>query len=217
MGQQDQALTPHPEVLTARQRRALRELGPVMEEEGYYLAGGTAIALLLGHRRSADLDWFSQGETSELLSLVGRVQGRIAGLSVHRLAAGTLHGDVAGVRLSLLEYRYPLLQPLIAWSEYGCRLASLDDLACMKLAAVAQRGTKRDFVDVYALGLRHRPIAEVFELYGRKYGMSDKAHLLYALSYFDDAEGEPMPRMLWRVNWRTVKATIQGWVREMVG
>ncbi|NIQ96181.1 MAG: nucleotidyl transferase AbiEii/AbiGii toxin family protein, partial [Desulfuromonadales bacterium] len=64
---------------------------------------------------------------------------------------GTLHGTVAGIRVSFLEYRYPLLQPLVPWATYGFSLASLEDLACMKLSAIAQRGAKKDFIDLHAL------------------------------------------------------------------
>lgn len=215
MGTQDQAVSIHPEVLAPKQRRVLTRLGPLIDAEGYYLGGGTAIALHLGHRRSVDLDWFTGGETPDLLALGRRIQEGGVDLEVSRVAPGTLHGEVSGVRVSLLEYRYRLLQPLVSCPEYGCQLASLDDLACMKLSALAQRGTRRDFVDIYVLALKHRPLPEMIGLYRTKYAVSETAHILYALSYFDDADHEPPPRMLWSMPWRTVKATIRGWVREL--
>jgi hypothetical protein len=56
------------------------------------------------------------------------------------------------VKFSFLEYRYaPLVEP-VEWAEYGCRLAGLEDLACMKLSAIGGRGAKKDFIDIYALG-----------------------------------------------------------------
>jgi hypothetical protein len=107
-----------------------------------------------------------------------------------------------------------LLEPTLSWPEFASTLASLADLACMKLSAVSQRGARKDFVDIYALGEHYRPLEELLELYQRKFTVEDIAHVLYGLAYFDDAEKERMPRMLWNVDWRTIKRTIQQWVRE---
>jgi hypothetical protein len=85
----------------------------------------------------------------------------------------------------------------------------------MKLSAVAQRGSKKDFVDVYAILLEHRPLPDLLELYQKKYHLSDISHLLIGLAYFDDAEEEPMPVMLWRVKWDEVKESIRKSLREM--
>jgi hypothetical protein len=87
----------------------------------------------------------------------------------------------------------------------------------MKLVAVVQRGARKDFVDVYAIGMAHRPLRELLDLYERKYKVADRAHVLVGLSYFDDAERTPMPRMLWRDSWSTIRKTIQAWVKEISG
>ena len=83
--------------------------------------------------------------------------------------------------------------------------------------AIAQRGSKKDFIDVYAMGLAHRPLRDMLRLYRQKYAVGDVGHLLYALAYFDDADAERTPPMLWEVNWRTVKKAIRGWVKEVAG
>ena len=132
-------------------------------------------------------------------------------------APGTLHALTEGVRLSFLRYDYPLVGELLRSDEYAFALASLDDLACMKLAAVAQRGSRKDFVDVYAIGVRHRPLAEMLELYRRKYSTSDIGHVLMGLAYLDDAEEEPMPKMIWDVSWDEVTRRISDWVRKAAG
>ena len=85
----------------------------------------------------------------------------------------------------------------------------------MKLVATAQRGAKKDFVDVYAIGLKHKPLRDLLQLYQRKYDIDDIGHILYALAYFDDADREPTPRMLWRVDWRTIKHTIRRWLGDV--
>lgn len=197
-------------VLSRRQLSALRELAPFLRESPFYLAGGTALALQLGHRRSVDFDWFSAHPIDDPLRLASEIGAAGARIAVARTEKGTLHGTVGRVRVSFLEYRYALLRPPLK-SGAGLCLASLEDIACMKLAAVAQRGSKKDFVDLYALG-QHLSLPEMLRLYKRKYSVSDPGHLLFALSFFDDAEAERMPTMLRACSWAVVKRTIRGWV-----
>lgn len=147
--------------------------------------------------------------------LARRFQEAGLDLEVRQAGAGTLHATSAGVRITFLEYRYPLLHGLESLPADGCSLASLDDLACMKLAAAAQRGARKDFIDIYALALHHCALAEMLALYRQKYGVADTVHVLRGLTYFDEADTEPAPRVLWRMNWRTVKAAIRTWVREV--
>lgn len=205
----------HSEVLTAVQRRVLQQLGPMMPQRKFYLVGGTALALYFGHRRSVDLDWFTGDRIADPIRLAQTLRDDGVVFVTGQIERGTLHGSVSGVRVSCLEYRYPLLQPLVPWPECGCLVASLDDLACMKLSAVAQRGSKKDFVDIYALGLKHKPLRDMLHLYQQKYSIADLGHVLYGLAYFDDADRERMPRMLWDTDWRAIKKTIQGWVRDV--
>ncbi len=205
----------HSEVLTASQIQALHAMGPAMTAGHFYLAGGTALAIILGHRLSVDLDWFTQERFTDPMQLASELREDGIPLHTGRVERGTLHGQVNDVRVSLLEYRYPLLAPVIEWPEHGCSLVSLDDIACMKLSAIGQRGARKDFVDLYALVERHRPLNELLTLYQQKYETTDIGHVLVALAYFDDAEKERMPEMLWEVNWQDVKARVQGWVRDL--
>jgi hypothetical protein len=215
-GAVDAGHLPDERVLTAAQRRVLRQMGGFTLNRGFYMGGGTAVALYLGHRRSVDFDWFTPEALDDPLALAQALRESLqnsgATLETYGLEPGTLHGAVGGVNVSFLEYKYPLLQPLVEWGDIPCRAASLDDLACMKLVAVVQRGTRKDFVDVYALGTAHRPLRELLKLYERKYGIADLGHVLVGLSYFDDAEHTPMPPMLWRHSWSTIRKTIQTWV-----
>lgn len=105
--------------------------------------------------------------------------------------------------------------PILEWSEYRCSLASLEDLACMKLSALASRGARKDFIDLYALGRSQFSLGEMLALYQEKYQTRDTAHVIYSLTYFDDAEREDMPEMLWELKWADVKRTIEGWVRDL--
>lgn len=204
----------HAEVMPVTQQRMLRQLGNFTTERGFYLGGGTAIAIQLGHRRSVDLDWFTPGEIAEPLGLAGELRRSGFAFEVTSVEEGTLHGEVESVKLSFLEYRYPALNPPVEWTEFECRLAALEDLACMKLSAIGDRGAKKDFIDIYELGRTHFTLEQMLDFYQQKFDTRDIAHTIMALTYFDDAEEEDMPEMLWNVEWQEVKQAIEGWVRD---
>jgi Nucleotidyl transferase AbiEii toxin, Type IV TA system len=205
----------HLEGLTRKQIEVMNQIGQPMQERGFYLTGGTALSIYYGHRFSLDLDWFIPGPMGDALVLAEWIRGAGLDFVTEQTGPGTLHGTIQGVRVTFLEYRYPLLQPLTKWGKLGIPLASLDDLACMKLSAVAQRGLRKDFCDIYFLGMKHRPLQDLLRLYLRKFKVKDTSPVLYGLSYFDDAEGEPMPHLLLKVQWKTIKKTIQNWVMEL--
>lgn len=207
----------HPEVMPGVQQRVLGKLGRIAADNGFYLAGGTAIAICLGHRESVDLDWFTGDEITDPLALAETLKAEGLDFDVASVARGTLHGSSEAVKLSFLEYRYPLLQPVTAWPEYGCELASLEDLACMKLSAISSRGAKKDFIDLYALGTTHLALPRMLELYQQKFQTTDLLHVLSSLAYFDDAEAEAMPKMHWSVDWEEIKRTVRTWVTSYVG
>lgn len=206
-------MTAHPEILPAAQREALRRMAPALSRRGFYLGGGTALAVHLGHRRSLDFDWFSPSPFGDPLALAAELSRDGVPLEVTEFTRGTLHGVVAGVRVTFLEYPYEHLVAPVAWPAFECRLASLDDLATMKLSAIAGRGSRKDFVDIYALGKGFQALSEMLHAYQRRYRIADVGHLLYALAYFDDAEREPMPELLWDVSWREIRETVEAWVR----
>lgn len=194
----------------------LERLGPLAEAAGFVLAGGTGLALQLGHRRSIDFDWFTEQALGDPLRLARRLQEHGVALRVESTERGTLHGRVSGVRVSFLEYRYPLLERPLRLPGLSTPLASIPDIASMKLSAVTQRGARKDFVDLHAIG-RTMPLAEMIRLYRKKFGVRDVGHVLTALVYFDDADRERAPSMLQRTDWSSVKATLRGWVKGFAG
>jgi predicted nucleotidyltransferase component of viral defense system len=200
----------HPEILARRQERVLAQIGPALSRRGFYLVGGTAVALHLGHRRSVDLDWFTP-ERFEPLRLAQELHDEGIAIVTRVEAPGTLHGIVRGVRVSLIRHNYPLLARLQAWRG-GIRVAARADLAAMKLSAVAQRGAKKDFVDIFALGKRSDSLRQLLRWYKQKFAVDEAAHLLFSLAYFDDADAERLPRMLWPVRWRDIKETMRRWL-----
>ncbi|RLA78103.1 MAG: hypothetical protein DRG36_06760 [Deltaproteobacteria bacterium] len=205
----------HTEVLTRRQASLLSALAPMTNALNFYLAGGTGIALYLGHRHSVDLDWFRQKRLEDPLRMAKDMGEKGLSLRVRDFSAGTLHCSMGGVNVSFYEYLYPLLSPLVRCEIYGCMVASLDDIACMKLVAIAQRGSKKDFIDIYAICTRHKPLPDLIKMAKEKFELEDVSPILYGLTYFDDADGERMPRMLWRENWREIKGQIKKWVKGL--
>jgi len=207
---------PRLEAIGRAQRRVLERLGPLAAAHGFYLAGGTGLALQLGHRRSVDFDWFTGAALADPLMLSRQLREDGVTLRVDQTERGTLHGWVSGVRVSFIEYRYPLLEPLVHLPGLPTPLASLEDIACMKLSAVTQRGARKDFIDLHAIG-RELPLPKMLRLYEKKYGVRDVGHVLVALTYFEDADRERGPLMLRRTEWTTVKSDLRRWVKTLVG
>lgn len=193
------------EILTGPQQALLELLSRIAEVRSFYLAGGTALALHLGHRRSRDFDFFSAAQflPQDLLSRL-----RAAGEpTVLQEASGTLSVMLGGVPTSFFHYDYPLLRPPVK-SPWGLPLADPQDIAAMKLSALAGRGSRKDFVDLYVYARRLAPLEEALACFREKYrGITvDPYHLLRSLTYFEDAEAEAMPEVLGGPTWDEVKA-----------
>jgi hypothetical protein len=208
-------MKPFWETITEEQRQVIDQIGPYTLEKRMYLAGGTAVALHVGHRKSVDLDWFSLDAIADPMSMADEIRSAGVPLELSSTERGTLHGTVLGVRVSILHYGYPLLQQAESLPGFGCQLASLPDLAAMKLVAVSQRGSRKDFVDIYAIGVGKLSLEDMLAAYRQRYSVTDVSRILYSLVYFTDADVEPMPAMLWNVDWKEMKRTIQEWVQTV--
>jgi hypothetical protein len=206
----------HPRILTSRQQATLSTLGPIADELGFYLGGGTAIALCLGHRMSDDFDWFTE-RAFVPLDLAAELDERGVRFRRGFEAPHTLAGSVHGIKTSFIRFRHRRVAETTRWNRFGIELASLEDLATMKLSAIVQRGSRRDFIDLHALGTSGPALRleRMLELYRRRFKTADVAHVLYGLAYFADADAERMPRMLREVSWDTVKKTITRWVVDL--
>ena len=188
-------------ILAAKQLTAIRSMARIVSAEGFYLAGGTGLALQLGHRRSVDFDWFC-GSDFQPEALASKLRSAGVEFQEKDLAANTLHGTASTVATTFLQYDYPQLVPMVAWHDVGISIAGVEDIACMKLAAVSQRGSRKDFVDLYAIGIGGMSLQSMLDSYRQKYSTREIGHVLAALSYFDDAEREPMPEMLQKESWK---------------
>lgn len=192
----------HREAINPQVERTLHDLRTLGALERCYLAGGTGLALRLGHRRSHDLDFFSR-DPIEPEMLIRRMNS-LAGFRLAAQAPDTLHATVHDVKVSFLAYPYPVLFPLAAFQ--GVNVADPREIACMKLSAIASRGTKRDFVDLYVVAKQYG-IGQVLEWFRRKYAETNLSltHLLKSLTWFEDAEKDPTPDLLVPLSWEEVK------------
>jgi len=203
--------------INREQESVLAQIGGWLTEQGYYLAGGIALAIYYGHRQSVDLDWFTTAHIPDVLALAQRLRETGMPFETGHFAPGTLYGQIGAVRISFIEFCYPLLNPLKIWPANQTALASPDDLICMKLSAIAQRGTRKDFYDTHLLLGRHCSLAEALRLFKKKFNVSDISPVLYGLAYFDDAEKEPDPILLEKITWKQVKKAILQWLKEYSG
>ncbi len=174
----------------------------------FYLAGGTAVALHLGHRISVDFDFFTP-ESFDVNYLEDELK-TFSEYRRERLAKDTLLGTLEDVRISFFRYRYNLLEPPVSF--LGTQILQLPDLAAMKIEAIGQRNVKRDFMDLYFIvhqaGIS---IENALEYHKAKYTGLDinYGHIILSLGYFDEADDDAMPQMLKPAKWEEVKKYFQ--------
>lgn len=174
---------------------------PVLEQTR--LVGGTALALQLGHRKSIDLDFFGTVDC-EAEYLRESIAG-IASLTILKESPHIHIYIVDGIKVDIVNYKYPWLDDVVV--EQGLRLASVSDIAAMKITAIIGRGTKKDFIDIAFL-LHHFSLEEILHFYAAKYNDSSVFMAMKSLAYFEDAEADPMPDMFVNQSWQQVKAYI---------
>ncbi|MBN2481705.1 MAG: nucleotidyl transferase AbiEii/AbiGii toxin family protein [Bacteroidales bacterium] len=171
----------------------------------FYLAGGTGLALQIGHRQSLDFDFFipDDFENSLIINSLTSIGDFVRGNE----DKNTINGRLNGVRISFFGYKY---QTIDRFETYrNIRIAGLRDIAAMKLEAIAGRGSKKDFIDLYFL-LKMYSLKEIFTWHAKKYGLglNNQYHHLKSLVYFTDAEAEAMPVMMKPLSWSDVKIEI---------
>ena len=203
----------HPKVLSTDGWAIVRRLRAARLLQGWTLAGGTGLALQLGHRYSDDLAFFRHGR-SDLDRLVGALAD-VGKVVVQSRAAGTLHVVVDGLRISFLEAQASLLFP--GTSYRGLTVADTQDIAVMKIVAIGGRGSRKDFVDLYFYLRGGGGLDVVFSLLRRRFTEVDynAYHLLKSLVFFEDAETEPMPRLIRDVSWHTITRAIVAEVKRV--
>ena len=211
------------DILPPETKRALDFLSkaPWLSDKKWYLAGGTALALYAGHRQSLDLDFFTQQKSfsarSFMLNITDEARWRI-----EIAEDGRVHGTVLGAKVSFISYPFFLKKK--PFNHYGVvQVLAPEDIAVMKIIAISQRGTKRDFIDLYWYASNKESLAAVLKRLPEQYPTvaHDYHHILKSLVYFEDADGEPMPHLFFHADWDTVrlyfKTEVPHIAKEIIG
>jgi predicted nucleotidyltransferase component of viral defense system len=197
--------TPKWETITPELRHLLTWIGKQDFTNRFYLAGGTALSLQLGHRHSVDLDFFSENDEvhsrtrEELMRVFIRRKSQIM-----ENTDGDLLLLVDNIHVGFFSYGYPLLEPFL--SVENVNLASLLDIGLMKLDAIIGRGARKDFYDLYYIA-RRIPLQKLLLSGKRKYPQVRDFALMAveALLLFENADRDLQPEMLMEIPWNTVK------------
>ncbi len=185
----------------------------LMKEEAFAdfaLAGGTSLALQIGHRNSVDIDLFGSSEIqhdsfSALLSNYGNVEES-------RNTKNIFIVEVNKIKVDIVNYRYSLLDDILVLD--GIRMLSKKDIAAMKINAITGRGNKKDFIDLYFL-LKDFSLREIMGFYNQKYYDGSEFMALKSLAYFEDADIQPEPKMFKEFDWNECKRYILEETRKL--
>jgi len=195
----------HTETLPPRSRQTLdwlaRQSAPALRN--WILAGGTGLALQIGHRISEDF-YFFRTDAIDVRSLHDLFKAYGAYETLQE-AKHTLTVRLDQTKLSFFCVRDPFLFSGLPYRFFT--IADITDIALMKIAAISGRGSRKDFIDLFFILSGSLSLRQIMELTTKKYGANrvNRYHLLKSLTYFDDAEREPMPQMLRSVDWDACK------------
>jgi predicted nucleotidyltransferase component of viral defense system len=206
----------HKECFSEKGWKVLYVLKDMLTKYNAILAGGTALALHLGHRISLDLDFFTNKDF-KVESIISGI--RKTGYPFRVISEGEEHliADVDGIKVSFFKYDYPFTDSPAIYK--GIKIAGLLDIASMKVIAICQRGTKRDFVDLYFI-LRDMPFHRMAEHMVKRFGREriNPVHIGKSLVYFSDADADPEPVYIKgrELKWETVKKFFRSHVKQFV-
>lgn len=178
----------------------------------FHLAGGTSLALQIGHRISIDLDLFSQNDfdTNYLLEQLEQNFG----FRLDYAAINTLKGSINDIKIDFVSHKYPFVKPPLEIEQIS--IFSIEDIAAMKLNAIAGNGTRsKDFIDIYFI-LKQFSVNEILEFYRIKYKTRNLMHIVKSLIYFEEINVQDWPVMILENNLSLahVKKTIEKQVKN---
>jgi hypothetical protein len=194
----------HWQTISGEMRIILNEFFQSPMGEKFYLAGGTALALQLGHRQSVDLDFFS--ETEDIPSIRAGLEQALAALQpeLSDSSWGNLTFTAKQIRVGFYGYGYAMVRPLVEYD--ALRLASAEDIGLMKMDALLSRANRKDFYDLYFISQRI-PLKKLFALAQEKYpSVRDfEVQVTKRLIYFESADRDPDPMLALPITWDDVK------------
>lgn len=200
------ATTVYPETLGL-----LKNLMLAPELEDFNLAGGTALALQIGHRISVDLDFFGYVDFNSI-DILDTINA-FTQTSIINQSRAILILNVNGIKVDFVRYRYPLLKPINKID--GIRLLSTLDIGAMKLAAITNRGRQRDFFDLFFILLLYS-LRDLLDAYNTKFSDGSEFLVRKSIVYFEDAEEDDLPTLFdTTITWDLVKSTIENEVKQL--
>jgi predicted nucleotidyltransferase component of viral defense system len=173
------------------------------EFNDFVLVGGTALALQIGHRISVDIDLFGKCEIEE--SEFVEILENYGHVNILKKSKNILICSIDAIKIDFVNYRYPLIKDFTTIDSI--RLASKEDIAAMKLNAIAGRGSKKDFIDLYYL-LKIFTLEQMIEFYLQKFPDGSEFMVRKSLSYFEDADNETSPIIFENISWEEIKKSI---------
>ncbi len=202
----------HKETVESTTLELLKRLQSQAYLKGFCLVGGTALALRIGHRRSVDLDLFSNFS----FDVVPLLENLTADFNFNLFfsANNTIKGSINGVKVDILSHRYPLIkEPFV---EEGIEMLSFQDIIAMKLNAISGSGQRvKDFIDIFYL-LRKFSIEQMIGFYKEKYTQYNEVSVLKSLVYFDDVDFNDWPEITAepKLKWDVVKNELEKSVKK---
>jgi hypothetical protein len=196
----------NPFIIAPATFRLVQQLQAIPELKGFYLVGGTALALQLGHRNSIDIDLFTKDEfdAADIINLLQTDYSVTATLT----RKGTLLAVVNNIKTDFIWHNYPILTPPV--SEEGISFLSKEDIAAMKFHAIIQSGKRlKDFIDIYFL-LEHFNMKQMVDFFSAKYSYSNPMIAMKAINFFDDIdENMDPPKILKPLPFKKIKDRIR--------
>jgi predicted nucleotidyltransferase component of viral defense system len=174
------------------------------ELEQFYLVGGTGLSLLKGHRDSIDIDLFTH-QPFDGNAIASIVLEKFVNVKVQGITKFFLFTYIDNVKVDFVKNNTPLNFPVQIIE--GIRIADERDIAALKLKAIFQRGSKKDFIDLYVL-LQQYSVQDLIDFFQAKFPNTEVGQLLMTMYYFGDAEENEMPKLYINTNWEEIKTYI---------
>ena len=195
--------------------KLLKDLTETVTIPEYYMIGGTALSLQMGLRESFDFDFCVPAQFNNELLL--EELGKIGEVKVKQNQSGTCDVILNGVQVSFFYYPDKIINELVKPQEMPkLRMASILDIAIMKIVAIGGRGAKKDFFDLYNIINKCKiSIKELADGLIKKCGNeTNYVNIIMGLSYFEDAEQEILPKTFVEYNWEEIKEFFINYQKE---
>jgi len=184
----------------------LKSLQKIKEFSKLRLVGGTALALQIGHRKSIDLDFFGEIELTgnEIISVL--YEHNFTELVIENERKNIHQFRINDIKVDFVNYSFKWLSEALFVDEIF--MALQEDIAAMKLEAITNRGSKKNFIDIFFL-LKNFSLTQMLDFYKNKFPFGSIFNVVRSLSYFEDAEIQVTPNLIQPLDWNVIKQTIK--------